>query len=271
MKYCSIPKTGERISRLGLSLGDQPGFSSSEQEKIVQASVEAGVNYLDIKAAHDGLAQSIRSMRERLMIQVHFGSAHEPTVLKTCQTGFKLAERNLKHQLGLLGLGHADFAVIGCGHDENIDEVIHGGMLDYAVRQRDAGLIRYLAFCAGSADSVRTYLQTGAFDWAMISIDMVGEAFGNGRCDSDAANGTASFLEELADCRVGFAVCDSGCRTAYANANYTHDRHGQVKRMRQAMHIPGARTVCSEVCSFDDTLQAIKSFETASEDMRQVA
>ena len=273
MKYCSIPKTGERISRLGFSLRGLADLPSCEQKRIVQASIEAGVNILDIMPGHesscDGFKQVVRSMRERLMIQTHFGSALDSAMPITCQARFRLTEKHLRYQLGSLGLGYVDFAVIGCGHDVEIDEVIHGGLLDYAVRQRDAGLIRYLAFSTDSSDSARKYMQTDAFDWAMIPIDVVLRT-----CNDKMLGGAGKinpFLEELSERRIGFAICDLGCGAKYARTSNMPDCHAQVKDMQQAMRIPGARTIYPEVHSFDDALQIIESFESASEGLERAA
>lgn len=175
MEYRRIPKSGEKVSVIGLGVGSLHSSSAGEQERAVRIALDAGVNVMDFipsePSGFEGIVRVLRGQRERAMLQVHIGACYGVGAYGWT-VELRKAAPEFEARLRSLGTDYADFGFIHCiDEDADFEKVVHGGILDYAIRQKEAGAIRHLAFSTHSARIANRFLDLGIFDWAMFSVN----------------------------------------------------------------------------------------------------
>lgn len=144
MEYRIHPKTGDKISVIGIGTG--PIFDTTEKE-AVQALVyayEHGANYLDFATAgartfpYAGAA--LGAVRKELFYQIHFGANYE-TGEYGWTTDLDTVKRQVDWQLKELKTDYIDFGMIHC-LDEERDWAAYqkNGVLDYLLDMKKTGL-----------------------------------------------------------------------------------------------------------------------------------
>lgn len=175
MEYRELPYSGGKVSTIGIGAGGLSEASPREVDKIIEYGMEQGINFMDTvmydSSAQPSIAAILGGRRDKMIMQIHLGAyyPHGQYVrtrnLKQLQKGF---EQELKSY-------HTDYADIGMIHcvDEmaDLDNVIHGGILDYALKLKQNGIIRYLGFSSHSPEVCLKFLETGKIDMFMLSLN----------------------------------------------------------------------------------------------------
>lgn len=175
MEFRTIPGSGERVSVIGLGAGSLHCSSPDEQERAVSIALDAGVNVMDFipseASGFEGIVRALKGRRDRAMLQVHIGASYDSGRYGWTADA-KKAIPEFEARLRSLGTDYADFGFVHCIDERSdFDKVVHGGILDYALRQKEAGAIRHLAFSTHSAEIALMFIDLGVFDWAMFSIN----------------------------------------------------------------------------------------------------
>ena len=196
MQYRTLPHGGEKISVIGLGAGSLHNASGQEVEATVLAAIEAGVNYFDFipstAAPFEGMCRALRPHRAEVMLQVHIGADYSSGSYGWT-TNADVAKREFERRLESLDTDYADFGFIHCiDEDTDLDEVMRGGIWEYALAMHEQGVIHHLAFSTHSAHIARRLLATGVMDLAMFSLNPMydytdASSYGKGTADDRAA------------------------------------------------------------------------------------
>lgn len=175
MLYRKAPRVEREVSVIGLGAGSLHNSSASEQERAIRTALDAGVNVMDFipseASGFEGIVRTLRGQRDRVMLQIHIGACYDTGKYGWTVDAAK-ASREFEARLKSLSTDYADFGFIHCIDEESdFAKVVNGGILDYAVRQKDAGVIRHLAFSTHSTSIARKFIDLGLFDWAMFSLN----------------------------------------------------------------------------------------------------
>lgn len=175
MEYRELPCNGEKISVIGMGAAGMHYSSTEEVEATVRAAIDAGVNLFDFIPSNtkpfEGYRRALLGQRDKVKLQVHIGAEYTSGNYGWT-TDASLAIREFEARLDLLDTHYADFGFIHCiDEPADLDEVLAGGIFDYAVRMKDEGVIRHLAFSTHTTGIARRLLETGLFDFAMFSIN----------------------------------------------------------------------------------------------------
>lgn len=197
MEYRTLPKTDERVSILGLGAGSLHNADAADAERAIRLAVDAGVNIMDFipskASAYEGMARGLKGIRDKVMLQIHIGACYSAGDYGWT-TDVKKAVPEFEERLRLLDTDHADFGFIHCIDEESdFNKVVDGGILDYAIKAKDAGTIRHLAFSTHTVDIARKFLELGIFDLAMFSINPMYDYTD----ESDYGKGEAADRHEL--------------------------------------------------------------------------
>ena len=175
MIYRKAPRVEREISIIGLGAGSLHNATPSEQEHAVRMALDAGVNIMDFipseASGFEGIVRALKGQRERAMLQIHIGACYDTGAYGWTVNAAKAAHE-FEQRLRTLATDSADFGFIHCIDEESdFDKVVNGGILDYAVRQKETGTIHHLAFSTHSTAIARKFIDLGLFDWAMFSIN----------------------------------------------------------------------------------------------------
>lgn len=191
MTYRTNPKTGEKVSILGYGCMRWPDLDGGagrsdadlDQETInslVDFAIAHGVNYFDTSPAYckgrseaaTGIALS-RHPREKFFIATKLSNFAPQTwsreaSLKMYHDSFKNLQVDYIDYLLLHGVG------MGGGMDEFNKRYIDNGVLDYLLREREAGRIRNLGFSYHGDIAVFDYLLENydKYRWDFVQIQL---------------------------------------------------------------------------------------------------
>ena len=174
MEYRTLPHGGEKISVIGLGAGGLSG-TKEEMVAIVNTAIENGINYFDlapsVEAPWYAYAEAFAGRREKILTQIHFGA-----IYKGGKYGWTRDLAQIKEQfswnLNMLKTDYTDMGFIHCVDDEeDLDEVMNGGLWEYMKSLKADGIIRHLGFSSHNPAIARQILDTGLVDMFMFSIN----------------------------------------------------------------------------------------------------
>jgi predicted aldo/keto reductase-like oxidoreductase len=163
-----LGRTKEKVSILGLGtapVGEGP-VGVEEGIRIFSEAIDRGVTYIDTARiygnAEEILGHIIPKQRDKLFV-----------VTKVSTDNAARAEKSLSESLRRLRTDHLDLVHIHSIGSKNLDRVLAGdGVLDYLLRQKEAGKIRFIGISGHNrpANFVRM-LQTDQIDVLMCVMN----------------------------------------------------------------------------------------------------
>ena len=175
MEYRIHPKTGDKISVIGMGTG--PIFEASEQEAAaaLDYAYEHGVNYLDLATAgartFPYVGAAFAAVRKELFYQVHFGANYE-TGEYGWTTDLDTVKRQVDWQLKELKTDYIDYGFIHCLDEEKDWRAYQdNGVLDYLREMKKAGVVRHIGMSSHTPELASKILDTGLVEQMMFSIN----------------------------------------------------------------------------------------------------
>ena len=173
MQYRVDPKSGNRISALGLGCMRIPGFAlgrpdARAAEAIMRAAVDRGINYLDTAYLYPGnevvVGQTLEKLglRDRVYIATKLPHA-------SCKRSGDF-DRFFDEQLRRLRTDHIDYYLMhNITSPAQWERVCELGIEDWIARQKAAGRIRQIGF-SFHGSSVDFPVLLDAYDWDFCQI-----------------------------------------------------------------------------------------------------
>ena len=191
MTYRVNPKTGEKVSLLGYGCmrwpykeakeGEEEIIDQEEVNRLVDYAIEHGVNYFDTSPAYckgkseeaTGIALS-RHPRDKYFIATKLSNFSPETWSR--DASLKLYYDSFKK----LKVDHIDYLLlhgVGMGEDgmkEYNERYIDNGVLDYLLKEREAGRVRNLGFSYHGDIAVFDYLLENhdKYKWDFVQIQL---------------------------------------------------------------------------------------------------
>ena len=175
MEYRIHPKTGARVSVIGIGTGPIHEATEREAAAALSYAYEQGVNYLDFATAGAGtfpyVGAVLGPVRKDLFYQVHFGANYESGEYGWT-TNLDTIKRQVDWQLKELRTDYIDFGMIHC-LDEARDwkQYQKNGVLDYLLELKRAGVVRHIGLSSHTPELAQMVLDTGLAEQLMFSIN----------------------------------------------------------------------------------------------------
>ena len=273
MLYRTLPHGGENISVIGLGLGSLHNADEEEIEETVASALDAGVNHIDFIPSNDApfaaVARAVADRRDEVRFQVHIGAEYTGGVYGWT-TNADLAKREFEARLRALDTDYADFGFIHC-IDENsdFDAVMNGGIWKYACEMKQQGVIRHLGFSTHSAAIARRFIETGAMDIGMFSINPLYDYTDESEYGKEEASDRQALYREFEAAGVGISVMKAFAGGRLLDANLSPFGCGAPRNacIQYALDRPGVLTVLPGIRGKRD-LDDVLSFFDASNDER---
>lgn len=173
MQYRVDPKSGNRISALGLGCMRIPGFAlgrpdARAAEAIVRAAVDRGINYLDTAYLYPGnevvVGQTLEKLGLRDCVYIATKLPHA-----SCKRSGDF-DRFFDEQLRRLRTDHIDYYLMhNITSPAQWERVCELGIEDWIARQKAAGRIRQIGF-SFHGSSVDFPVLLDAYDWDFCQI-----------------------------------------------------------------------------------------------------
>lgn len=179
MTYRVQHGTGEKISLLGFGMMRLPRDNQELVNKLVDYALEHGVNYFDTAAAYGGGQNEIvtgialkRHPRDKYYIATKMSNSNPRTW--SFEESKKMYERSMKN----LQVDYIDYYLLhsvgGGGMDNLRSRFLDNGVLDFLMKEREAGRIRHLGFSYHGDVEVFDYLvdHNDEYHWDFVQIQM---------------------------------------------------------------------------------------------------
>ena len=176
MLYRTIPHTGQKVSVVSLGVGSLHESSDAEVTRIVDQALGSGINLMDMVMPTAGPAEAIgrgmKSRRKDVIAQLHIGAYFNMAGVTDRTRDLQETKKGFEGQLQLYGSGDSDIGMIHyVDQNDDYDAMLNNGLLDYAVKLKEAGTIRYIGFSSHSVEISRRFLATGLIDVFMFSLN----------------------------------------------------------------------------------------------------
>ena len=271
MEYRIHPKTGDKISVIGLGTG--PIYETQEKEAVraLTYAHEHGINFADFATAgaatfrYAGTAFS--SVRREMLYQVHFGADYE-TGEYGWTTRLDTIKRQVDWQPRELKTDYIDYGFIHClDAPSDWKAYQEGGVLDYLSEMKRAGVVRHIGLSSHTPSLARRILDTGMVDQLMFSINPAYD-YQHG----DYAKGSASERMEL------YRYCEAGgigisVMKPYSGGQLLKKESSPFGRaltpyqcIQYALDKPGVLTVLPGIRDLEDVRQILGFFDASSEE-----
>ncbi len=175
MEYRVLPRSGEKISVLGMG---SAVIGALPKEKIIAAvrrAVAEGINFFDMAGGHasifEAYGKALRGIRERVYLQIHFGADYTSGEYGWT-TSLDEIRRSVNWQLEKLGTDYIDFGYIHCiDEDSDLEAYRQNGVIDYILELKKKGIVRHIGLSSHTPSVTNKILNLGIVDVLMFSIN----------------------------------------------------------------------------------------------------
>jgi uncharacterized protein len=175
MEYRQLPRGEMKVSAVGIGAGSLYTASDAEIDRLMTYAIDRGVNLIDTVMYDDSasaqVASSLRGRRSETVMQMHLGAIY-PDGVYTRTRNLEKVKRGFERELEKYGTDYADIGIIHCvDEDEDFEEILDGGIFEYALKQKKRGAIRLLGFSSHETKICRRFIETGEIDVFMLSVN----------------------------------------------------------------------------------------------------
>lgn len=177
MEYRILPRTGDKISVIGMGSSVIGGRPEEEIIRTVRAAFEAGINYFDMAGGHaaifEAYGKALEGIRDRVYLQVHFGADYTSGEYGWT-TRLEDVKKSVAWQMEKLRTDYIDFGFIHCIDEESDWETYRkNGVLDYLLSLKEKGVVRHIGLSSHTPALVNRILDTGLVDVVMFSVNPI--------------------------------------------------------------------------------------------------
>ena len=135
MQYRTLPRTGERMSVIGLGMAYIDEAPEAEIEETIRLAVARGVNVFDLcgstSKAIPAYGRALRPARERVFVQHHFGAVY-PRGEYGWSRDLAAVKKEHAARMKALGFDYADFGFLHCTDEpDDLDALRASGVCTY--------------------------------------------------------------------------------------------------------------------------------------------
>ena len=262
MEYRIHPKTGDRISVIGIGTG--PIFEAPEKEAVAALAYahEQGINYADFATAgaetfrYAGLA--FTSVRKEMFYQVHFGANYE-TGEYGWTTSLDKVKRQVDWQLKELKTDYIDFGFIHClDSEDDWKQYQKNGVLDYLLEMKKSGVVRHIGLSTHTPELAQKILDTGLIEQLMFSINPAYD-YQHGEFAFGSADERMKLYRRCEAEGIGISVMKpySGGQLLDERTSPFGKALTEAQCIQYALDKPGVLTVLPGVRNLDDVKRAL--------------
>ena len=195
MRYRVHPKTGDRISEIGMGSAYLYDVQQEEAVAALRTAFEGGINYYDL-AAGGGRAfslwgEALGDVRRQVLYQIHFGADYTNQGRYGWSLDLDTIRRSVEWQLQQLKTDYIDYGFIHC-QDEPSDWETYQKNGVYALIQsmREQGIVRHVGLSSHTPSVIHRILDEVPVDMLMFAVNPAydyghGEYAHGGVCERD--------------------------------------------------------------------------------------
>ena len=176
MEHRKLGRTGLEVSEIGLGTEFLNGQPRDTVVAVIAEALRRGVTYLDLLFCFqdylDNLGAALQTAGGKPTIAGHLGCAETDGQYRKSRDPEE-CDRNFNDMLARIGLGHVDVLMIqNVDAEDDYQEIVGTrGLLELALRHREAGRARFLGLSTHKVPIAQTALRSGLFDLLMFPVN----------------------------------------------------------------------------------------------------
>ncbi len=271
MEYRILPRSGEKISAIGMGASVIGAKSEAEIIATVQGAVAHGVNYFDMAGGHAAIfaayGKALKDVRDKVYLQVHFGADYTSGEYGWT-TKLDEIKASVQWQLENLQTDYIDFGFIHCLDEEkDLEAYRKNGVLDYVLSLKEQGVIRHIGLSSHTPSLVNRVLDMGIIiDMLMFSINPVYD-YGQGDFGVGSSDERQALYRRCQKEGVGISVMKPFCGGQLLDAAQSPFGAAltQYQCLQYALDKPGVVTVLPGYGSVAEMEQVMRFFDAPAE------
>ena len=270
MRYRIHPKTGDKISEIGLGSAYLYEAEHKEAIQALRTACEGGINYFDL-AAGDGAAfplwgEALSDVRKNLLYQIHFGADYSKGTYGW-SLDLETVKRSVALQLKELKTDYIDYGFIHC-QDEEKDwaDYLKNGVYQYLMSLKEQGVVRHIGLSSHTPDVINRILDEVPVDMLMFSINPAYD-YGHGEFANGGVSERAEIYTRCEKERIGITAMKpfSGGQLLDAGRSPFKKALTPYQCIRYALDKPGVMTVLPGAQSIAE-VKTLLAYETQPEE-----
>lgn len=175
MKYRELGNTGLKVSEIGMGCEGLNEENYAMTAKLFNMAEEAGVNYFDLYASNPDLraaiGKALSGRREKFLIQAHLCSVWKDGQYMRSRD-LKEVKAAFENLMRLLNINYLDVGMIHyCDALSDWDVIVNGGVLDYALKLKNQGLINHIGLSSHNPQVALKAVKSHAIEVLMFSVN----------------------------------------------------------------------------------------------------
>lgn len=175
VSFRTLPHTDLKISTIGIGASAIHEADKDEIQRMFDYAADRGINLVDTVMSDftsaDYMGTAMQGKRDKFVTQMHIGATY-PNNTYTRTRNFAAVKEGFEKQLKTFRTDYSDIGLIHYVDQEgDYDDMLNNGLLEYAQKLKQAGIIRNIGFSSHSVDMSNKFLDTGLMDVFMFSIN----------------------------------------------------------------------------------------------------
>lgn len=272
MEYRIQPKTGEKISVIGIGTGTIWQTPEDEAVKALEYACQSGINYIDLATAGSKtftyVGKALACVRKKIFYQIHFGADYSSGEYGWT-TDLDAVKRQIDKILTELKTDYIDYGFIHClDTDSDWADYQKNGVFDYLIKLKDSGIVRHIGLSSHTPKLANTILDLGIIDQLMFSVNPAYD-YQHGEFASGSGNERMGLYRRCESEGIGIAVMKpySGGQLLNADTSPFSAALTKIQCIKYALDKPGVLTVLPGIRDLADIKEILHYFEASEEEL----
>lgn len=273
MNYRKLPKGNELINPLGIGLGAIQVLNEDEIEKIINKAIDCGINFFDLCGGGSNVyrpfGKAIKNRRDKVYFELHFGAVYDDAGEYGFSRDLNKIKETFKWEMEMLQTDYVDFGFLHCiDEEEDLEEVINNGILDFVLELKKKNIIRHLGFSSHTPKLCNKLLDMNIFDIFLFSINPaydyeVGDEYGIG-----SVNERTLLLDRAKAENVAISVMKPffGGKLLSSEHSPFKESLTRIQCLQYAMDRPGVIAVVPGIQSMEQLDDILKYYNATDEE-----
>jgi len=195
METVALGSTGIQVTRLGIGLSEigSTELEISTVEKLLNTSLDAGINFLDTAACYGNseelVGMTVSHRRSEYTLATKCG--HVAGDYKGEEWTAELVTDSIDRSLKLMKTDYIDLVQL---HSCKIDVLEQGDVIEALIKARDAGKTRFIGY-SGDNEHAQWAVDSGIFATLQTSFSMVDQKARDGLLEAAEAKGMGIIIK----------------------------------------------------------------------------
>lgn len=175
MKYNSLGNTVLMVSEIGMGCEGFAVHNCKNTALLFDEAEKQGINYFDLYTSNPDVRKSVgnalQGRRDKFIIQSHICSIWKNGQYKRTRNMAEV-EAGFEEMMRLLQTDYIDVGMIHyCDSLKDWQEIVNGGVLDYAVKLKQQGRIHHIGLSSHNPQVAAKAVESGFIEVLMFSVN----------------------------------------------------------------------------------------------------